>query len=698
MKTKVRFGIISVCCTLLYSTFLKAQETSQPEIAVVARQDVSAITLRWAPTRAGLWQQGQARGYIVERAELDAANTIIPGTERRLTASPLHPWSLEEWKRRSSRDNKYAAIAAQMLYGKSFKTTVQMNEFAVLQNAADEFENRFSFSLFAADNDTLAAQGQALRFVDETVEYSKTYTYRISLAGSENSVQGYTVARALPFELQQAAVIVEAQGLDGEIRISWRQLGEQGYTGYIIRRSDDNGNTFKRLNTNPLVGLNSDTSARGLIVFKDTTITNYHRYRYAISGITPFAEETIPVEVATYGRDLTPPPVPVMKMPVQSGARSMKISWEIPPSRDIAGFDVYRSAGSHEGMHSLVVKSEEVTPRERLLAASVREFTDTEPNEEEAFYTVAVVDTAGNIAMSLPAMSVYVNPLPPPPPAQLAGTIDTNGIVQLNWNDVPLSRVKGFRVYRANDPTHEFGEVSRGIIDDTTFTDTVNITTLTRNVYYTVRSIETNYRQSEPSQILVLLRPDVVVPVAPLLTDIRVTDSVVSLSWRLSASRDIREQRIQRRNDGTEWQTIATISPREDHFTDMSAVGDNEFEYRIIAVDSVRLESQPSLSLSARIFGQMPVVAALTASYDESLKTITLQWRTPVLVKDRSHRIIIYRAVGTEPLEQYASLDEDATTYTDNTAQESGVYRYAVRILSEGMQTDISEEITARVP
>jgi hypothetical protein len=87
----------------------------------------------------------------------------------------------------------------------------------------------------------------------------------------------------------------------------------------------------------------------------------------------------------------------------------------------------------------------------------------------------------------------------------------------------------GYRVLWANDSTHEFSSRTNEIWMDTTFVDTVSLNTLTRNVYYRIVAVDTRYHHSAPSDILELVRPDVVPPVAPIFTDVYVTETSVAL-------------------------------------------------------------------------------------------------------------------------------------------------------------------------
>ena len=157
------------------------------EIEIISRTSSDSVVLRWAPNKAGAWIIANQIGYVIDRAVLDPNKAITPEDYVRLNSNTIKPLELEVWKQSTNEDNMFSAIAAQALYGKLFNPTpLNSGELNVLKNAADELSNRYSFSLFAADNDAFTAQALGLRFVDKNVKLGAKYVYRIYLAEQTN--------------------------------------------------------------------------------------------------------------------------------------------------------------------------------------------------------------------------------------------------------------------------------------------------------------------------------------------------------------------------------------------------------------------------------------------------------------------------------------------------------------------------------
>src|SRR5215467_14107231 len=112
-------------------------------LRVFARAYGDSIVLRWGPTADWAWTSLNYNGYTIERIDLTEAKH--PKKEI-LTVQPLKPLPLEQLKTRFGRDNKFAAIAAQCLYGKNFSLNLRKGQ-AGVQDKADVYNNRFAFAL-----------------------------------------------------------------------------------------------------------------------------------------------------------------------------------------------------------------------------------------------------------------------------------------------------------------------------------------------------------------------------------------------------------------------------------------------------------------------------------------------------------------------------------------------------------------------
>jgi hypothetical protein len=159
--------ILTIAVLVLSTSLLRAQGTPDSpgdtgrsaHIALLTRADRDSVVLRWGVSTPGGWVVANRFGYRIDRA------TIIKGGGKAgrtpygsLTTEPIRPWTLNEWKKRGPEGNKYAGIAAQAMYGETFEPkSSDPGAVNALRNAANELSNRFGFSMFAADNDAVAA-------------------------------------------------------------------------------------------------------------------------------------------------------------------------------------------------------------------------------------------------------------------------------------------------------------------------------------------------------------------------------------------------------------------------------------------------------------------------------------------------------------------------------------------------------------
>jgi|WetSurMetagenome_2_1015567.scaffolds.fasta_scaffold00594_12 uncharacterized protein len=665
-------------------------------IAVIARSMGDSVVLRWAPSKPGGWLYGNKNGYIVERARLSESAPSRPVFEA-LTQVPLKPLSLEEWKKRSSPDDHLSAIAAQVLYGKQMvtKAAYGKNDLSYLKFASEELENRWGFGLFAADNSAHVAVGMGLRFVDKNVKAGEKLIYRV-----------FTPRGDTAYHLDTGAVFVEvtgaapveppdgfsADGGEKRIMLTWSSTLPERFSGYYLERSDDNGSQWRRLTAVPLVSVKNHAGNGDNMHYTDTAVVNYRPYRYRLTAVTPFAETSRPVELEAFGRDMTPPPPPHIAKPKRVGEHKVKLSWDMPSvPPDLHGFIVTRSENPVRFFHPL---------EEKQLPKGAHEFIDTAATPMEPYYIVSAVDTAGNIAPSLPAYIVMRDSVPPAVPTGLAATIDTLGVVRLHWHPNPDSaRLLGYRLMWANDPRHEFSQVTSEVIRDTAYVDTVSVNTLTRSVYFKLAALNRWYVPSKPTQILEVRRPHVIKPVTPAIIAVDVTDSTVRLHWAKSPSAMIDRQVIERRRQGdTSWAIQVALGPSDSTWTDLKVNRTVTYEYVISVHDSGGLASPRSRAMQARPYdtGVLPQVGNFKAKYNGKARAVELSWSWPTPVPDAW--FVIYRGVGKAGLTEYQSVDAGKTAFTDASVPKATEVRYAVRCETRsGSKSPLSKTASVNV-
>ncbi len=701
-KLKRNRCLIAVFIILFISNNLelKAQQRiNNPraaEINIIARADADSIVLRWAPSKAGGWVIANQIGYIIERVKLNPEEPIQRSDYKKLSDSIIKPFSLEKWKELTDKDNMFSAIAAQALYGKLFNpqplNTQDMN---VLKNAADELSNRYSFSLFAADNDAFTAKALGLRFVDKDVEKDAKYAYRISLAEKTDQYTfdtAYLVVDMGSYQKPFKPAGFRFESGDGSIQLFWEDKAELAYSGYYVYRSDDDGESYRKMNDMPIVNI-TPTNANALLQpsFTDTATRNYKKYYYQVRGVTPFAELSDPAQVIAFSRDLEAPKAPEVNKPEQINAQEIELSWEMDEiPDDLQGFIVSRSNNSIKNYRLLTIDP---------LPKTTFRFIDDMGGEYEAYYTVAAVDTAGNMAFSLPVMAIRIDSVPPETPTGLTGKISTSGIVTLSWNKGKEKNLKGYRVLQANDSTHEFVQRTGEVYPDTVFVDKISLQTLTKNVYYRVAAVNNRYQHSKMSAILELERPDVVPPEQAVFNDVFVTDTNVLLKWYPSTSNDVKMQILFRKlKEEDNWQAVDTFDIQTASFTDNDVEIKMNYEYTIVTIDESVLKSEPALPVMARPYdtGKRKPVENLLAEYNDEDKTVSLSWTYIPNPKERSW-YVIYKSKNGGDYKEYKSLKSSVFEFLDANVNQ-GKTEYGVVVMtshggeSEMMTTSITIE------
>jgi uncharacterized protein len=672
----------------------EAIDTTDPRhasIELVTKSYGDSVVLRWGPSKPGAWTIANKLGYIVERAAISESDQGKPVFQR-VSQEVIKPWPLEEWKRRIQRDNRYGAIAAQMLYGSKANPDAGAKSINSLRDAAQELENRHGFALFSADNDAIAAEGLGLRITDRNVHAGQRFIYRVYVASIDPTYRidsVYAVVDILPAAANPAPMDLQAEGRDGRIVLTWRDLPGASYSGYRIYRSDVGSENFKEITSTPVIVVTPKGAATpALPTYHDTTIVNYRQYKYRVIGISPFAELSEPAEITSYGRDLTAPPAPSLQNPEQTGRGRVQLKWTMPERSnlsDLNGFVVARSNNAVTGFT-------QITPQQ--LSKRTREFTDNAATEAEPYYMIGAVDTAGNVAPSLTAYVVIVDSLPPAPPKGLRASVDTTGIVTLRWNLGPEPDIVGYRVLWANDAQHEFTQRTNVPIQDTFFVDTISLKSLTPYVYYRIAALDDRYNHSEMSEMIMVKRPDIIPPDASVFSDVFVTDSMVDLRWNISTSKDLKEQRLYRReSEAGAYKLYKTFGPKIGSFIDRDVKQTVIYDYQLETVDSAGLVSERAMAVRGRPYdpGTRADVQGLRATVDNS-GNIRVSWSYPKPPNEK-YWYVLYRSVGDHEPSPYKAIEQGKTEFVDNSLPAKGVYKYAMRVKTtkggESMMTPV---------
>lgn len=679
MKNKLKrlYAVVLLTTTLCLPPIAAASQIQdaalREDIAIMARPSGDSILLRWAPLSFKVWRQGNTNGYRIERYLILQNGHLLPEPMKVILAPSRKPLEVAEWEPLVRRD-KYAAIAAQALYGDRFETDLAHSDLVRIADKARENEQRFAFALFSADMSPAVARASGLWFTDHTVKKGEKYLYRVVISSLD------TIRGTIFVSPDDSYPLLKPQHLKVDVNgqvasLKWDSHHPVRYSAYRLERSTD-GKSFSPLSGAPLVTVTPPGRENNRYEYAIDSLTILSQtYYYRVRGITPFGEESPASDVVTAKANPVVSQAPYIRAVDNPDNTSLEIQWDFQ-KRDnaaIQGFKVERSTGPADPFALLT---------RNLLGPDERAYRDEHPAPVN-YYRVTALGLDGEGYSSHVYFAQLIDSIPPPPPAGVEGQIDDEGRVALTWTASAAADIYGYRIYKAYHKSEELAQLTSAPVKENRFGDTVDLRTLNEAVYYRVMAIDRNQNHSALSALLKIELPDKVNPQPPVLLPIENNASGIGLKWIPGASEDIARYEVYRRTPANEhWQRIAVIAANSTdtlfHYKDRSTPAGEENLYTVISVDDAGLESPPARaargtktgpSSAAPLTWQKPVV-------NGEENRITLRWDRPE-PPPRSFRI--YRAVNHRPPLVLTTLEGDEGEFTDTIIPGE---HYAYRIMA----------------
>lgn len=649
----------------------------RPQSLMTARTQNGKVELRWFPLGASLWRNALQKGWVLERMELSDAGQ--KNGFKRLSAQPLLPRPAREW---TSADTAsvYGKIAFQTL-SLPAPDYARARDFDEKERLRNEDNAAFAYFILATNLDRAAAHAAAMAWEDGEVQKGRKYLYRCYVAGLSDQDTAMVVAGDPAFNTPAPAPVgVRAEEGDGAVTIYWsRPINDLYFAAYDLERSADGGRSFQPINRLPILFANAQAPE---IRYVDS-VDNYTAYRYRVVGYTYFGDKGAPsADIRAMGRDLSPA-VGAVNIQAKGDRKSIDISWELPAvSADLAGFRIGRGADA-DGQFTYL--------NDKPLPPSARRFTDKNPAIGEPFYIVHAVDTAGNISPAYPAMASVLDTIAPARPLALKGECDTLGIVRLEWQPNREEDLLGYYVFRANSRDDVYKPVNPTPYANPSFVDTVPMNALNRDIFYKITALDYNYNPSPYSELLVVVRPDMIPPAAPVFGRYAMQGDSVRLEWKPSHSGDVAQQVLLRKMAGeSEYRTVKTFTGNSiRQFSDGPLPRGAECSYIIVATDAAGNQGR-STTLDLRVAddGRRAPVSLFQARWDARANAAELSWEYP----ETNCRFIIYRGKAGEELRTYKAVSGAERKFTDTPGK--GAYRYAVKaIYPDGGESDRSPAV-----
>lgn len=687
--TTYRYFKLSIPFTiLLFSIPVNSQE-SIGEVKVLARATTNKVMLRWAVDNPLGWKKANQHGFTIERVTVSRnGSAVIPLETEVLTSYPLRPAPLEEWQDISMRDDN-AAVIAQALYGEDFEVAAATGMSNVLAMNA-ELEQRFTFAMLAAEQSFEAAKLAAWGFEDTNVIKGEKYLYKIKVNLPEETKYtiktGSVYASTDFFEALPKPVGFVSLFADKNVMLNWNySILQYMYSSYLIEKSED-GVNFSQVNGQPVFNAEEQKEDAQISMFFNDSIANNKTYYYQIKGVTSFGETGPPSQIEQgKGKDILDY-TPHITRKLLPDAKSVELYWEFAQEGNafISGFAL-KKANKAEGPYETVLKDIPVTARKVIYNGVGR----------TNYFSIVAIGKNGTEKPSFPALVQPVDSIPPVPPIGLTGTIDTTGVVRMNWEANKEPDLSGYRIYSGNNPEEEFSQITKRPQRSNSFTDTIPVRNLNKNIYYRIIAVDQRYNESTPSEILAIEKPDMTPPSPPVINTYDLTKKAIVLKWIPSSSEDVSNHAIYRRPLAEKealWEKIGTRTiDEENQFEDEDITSGTRYAYTLVAVDKTGWESNPSTQLVVtapkEVFGDK--IVRFNATADRDNRVIRLSWKT----KDSNEaEFLLYRAEGEAPLTLYKTLEKEKQVYNDIDLIINTKYTYGIQLIEkDGTQSGLKK-------
>ena len=416
---------------------------------------------------------------------------------------------------------------------------------------------------------------------------------------------------------------------------------------------------------------------------------------YGIRGVDAFGDTSEVTLITAYGVDMTPPSAPAIYFAESIAPNKIQLKWQMPEENyDLDKFHILL-AGSLDGDYETVVTN---------LAGSNRSYEySNEINTNRSYYFIVVAqDTAGNQRMSLPTYVQIVDSIPPAAPINLRGIIDSMGIATITWDQGKEDDLVGYRIYMANNPEHEFAQLTKESTPMNVWHDSIELVALDKKVYYKVAAVDRSNNFSAFSTMLSLDRPDIVRPGAPAVHPTSSDTKGVKLFWSLSPSNDVVAYIIYRKNVSkldTSYHRITRIQSKiMTEWLDTTAVYEQIYEYIIKAQDKSGLLSDATFPIKGRRMFDVAFlkIESLVAEYKNDYGAVYLRWNNSIKKTDFESApkfyYYLYRKVNEEPWKKIKQLDAAALSFLDRDLKTNGSYKYGIKIVTEDGKSGVISE------
>lgn len=616
--------IISLLVFLcIYPLISMAQLNQVPVIRMRAEVQSDRILLRWISTDAESWELLNKYGVRLERLTVARSGVVLENPEIKILNENLKPEETETLKKLAA-EYPMGAVIAQAIFGEDFEVSLGDNSISKAISLDEMRQQRYLFSLYAADLCFPVAKEVGWGWEDKDVKKSERYLYRaISLVPKEkrNIEQGAVFAIADETVKLVKPIDLSAQFSESGALLSWDyNTLSYLYSSYFIERSED-GRNFKQISDLPVTRMaDTDKNPHAPITYLDSIPLGKTIY-YRVVGVTPFGskgEYSAVVSGIAYPALKEAPMITDSKFDKVGGA---DIAWQFDSAHQdlISGFHILHS--TDDKTYSTLANN---------IGANERNY-HIEKIGKNIYYKVEAKAKHGASTHSLPVLIQPVDSVPPAIPQGLKAHIDSLGAVHLSWDANHDADIYGYRLYRGQTRGEELIPITDLAIRETYYTDSVNINNLNDKVYYALTSLDERYNQSGQCETIEVSKPQTIPPAAPIITGGIAEIGKNIIEWVSGDEISIDGFIVLRKDaENEEKQKVLRIeNPTAIRHEDNDIESGKTYQYQVMAYSANQQRSPLSSSIKIKSLKEEDENEAIKFDLEVLPEGIAIKWNIP---------------------------------------------------------------------
>jgi hypothetical protein len=648
---------------------LKSQTIDvNPKIRLKGKIKANKLLIRWVVYDQDQWYVGLSAGYRLSKYHIESNSKTLEWSRI------IKPVSKSDWKRTND-----TASESESLYALLYLSDQALIDELPKKSNGENFEYtkeelkgvRYLNSLIAANYNYQSALLQGVAYEDGEVKKGESYEYILHAAQDSISLlfdPKLTAAPILPPRPEYNA---------GDIHTSFywdAKTRFDTYHSYVMESSGD-GTRFINTSGN-LSNYTHNAVEKGFresFYWKDSIEPGLDKW-YRLRGIDYFGEiNSAGPMVRIHYPVRIPGPI---ALNCSIDADEYKINWYYDPA-----FETYVD-------HFQIWVRDSLKGDRRLFKDHVhrswRSF-DVPELLKTQYYSIQLIRLEGNPLESFPIMVTASDNVPPAKPRLLSAFCDSTGIVLIQWQRNKEPDVDGYRVFKSNDLHDEFSQVTRTVIPDSSYTDTVTLNAINRYIYYKIAAEDLRGNLSVLSEPITVTRYDTIPPSPPQIYQWQPEESSVLIRWYPSSSHDVRSTYLLRKDHpAADWEVIKSFSNLDSvgQYLDENIHEDSTYVYSLKCIDQSGNMSPWSEPVAVRSLGVLkyPAVDHFSISYDTARVSNIISW---TYLPDPVSEFWIYRGEGTQPASLLITLDGVLRSWRDQNIQKGKTYMYRIKALMQ---------------